>query len=479
MQTKAINHMIQPFELLDEAVKRGPNDIGLVSPTGSFTFSQMREISLSLAKNFSNRGVKPRQIVSTFLPPDQDWLSTLAIFHEAAVPVSLWGIGTISKLNVSWLVSNEPRAGVSSQQTFLIQKGFDEFQLDSADHQRTLFARPDKPMRCVLTSGTTGAPKAVIFTGDNIQARLGQLASYWADSRPELNFMGLSTTGGFFTALAALQHGYPYMAENAVNLSALERAKEYSIQVLAGSPAQIGQALKLIRENKLQFPSLVEVRVAGSLPSQKLVAAIHGELGVQVKSVYGSTEGGGVAVTMLSPGDNTSDAGALVSGVELEIQKEDGVAGQIRYRGPGVSPGYLQASDSDSNFVDGWFYPGDIGFITEEDHLVLEGRLDDLINVGGAKVNPQTLEDFANTFQGVIDSAVCLIERAPGIDEVAIMVVGERGIDLRGLDKTLRAKFSIGYPTVFSTSQVIPRNAMGKIVRLEVRNQILKDLNLS
>jgi hypothetical protein len=43
--------MIQPFELLDEAVKRSPDDIGLVSPTRSYTFSQMREVSHSLANN--------------------------------------------------------------------------------------------------------------------------------------------------------------------------------------------------------------------------------------------------------------------------------------------------------------------------------------------------------------------------------------------------------------------------------------------
>jgi acyl-coenzyme A synthetase/AMP-(fatty) acid ligase len=469
--------MIQPFELLDEAVTRGPNDIGLVSPTGSITFSQMREISRSLAKNFSNRGVKPRQIVSTFLPPDQDWLSTLAIFHEAAVPVSLWGIGTISKLNVSWFVSNEPSEGVSSQQTILIQKSFDEDRSDSADHQRTLFARPDKPMRCVLTSGTTGAPKAVIFTADNIESRLGHLASYWADNRPELNFMGLSTTGGFFTALAGLQHGYPYMAEIAVNLSALERAKEYGIQVLAGSPAQIGQALKLIREHKLQLPNLVEVRVAGSLPSQKLVSAIHDELDVQVKSVYGSTEGGGVAVTTLKPGDNTSDVGVLVPGIQLEIQQQDGVSGQIRYRGPGVSPGYLEGPDSESSFVDGWFYPGDTGFISEQNHLILHGRSDELMNFGGTKINPEKVEEQAKEFQGVIDAGVCLIEQLPGIEEVAIAVVGENGIDLRALDRFLRAKVPVGHPTVFTTSTQIPRNLMGKTVRVEVKNQILRNLN--
>ena len=471
--------MIQPFELLDEAVKRSPNDIGLVGPTRSYTFSQMREVSRSLAKNFSNRGVKPRQIVSTFLPPDQDWLSTLAIFHEAALPVSLWGIGTVSKLDVSWFVSNELRPGLPSQQTILIEKGFDIPLPNEADHQRTLFARPDKPMRYVMTSGTTGAPKAVTFTGDNIQARLNQLGSYWADSRPELNFMGLSTTGGFFTALAALQHGYPYMAEVAVNLSALERAKEYGIQVLAGSPAQIGQALTLIREHKLKFPSLVEVRVAGSLPSRKLVSAIHNDLGVQVKSVYGSTEGGGVAMTLLEPGDDPSDTGVLVPGIQLEIQKQDGVSGQIRYRGPGVSPGYLESSEFDLNFVDGWFYPGDTGFISEQNHLILQGRSDELMNVGGTKINPEKVEDLAKEFQGVIDAGVCLIERLPGIEEVAIAVVGQAGVDLRGLDRFLRDKLPVGHPTVFTTASQIPRNRMEKTIRKEVMNQILRDLKLN
>ena len=471
--------MIQPFELLDEAVKRGPNDIGLVGPTSSYTFSQMREISRSLAKDFSNRGVRPRQIVSTFLPPDQDWLSTLAVFHEAAVPVSLWGIGTISNLKVSWFVSSQLHPSVPSQQTILIADGFDKALDSSSNHQRTLFARPDKPMRCVLTSGTTGTPKAVIFTSDNIQARLGQLSSYWADSRPELNFMGLSTTGGFFTALAALQHGYPYMAEIAVNLAALERAKEYGVKVLAGSPAQIGQALKLIREHTLQLPNLVEVRVAGSLPSQKLVSAIHQDLGVQVKSVYGSTEGGGVAVTMLKPGSDTSDLGELIAGIDLQIEPDEAGSGHIKYRGPGVSSGYLDNAVDDESFAHGWFYPGDRGHIAANGHLILEGRLDEIMNVGGAKLNPAKVEDLAKQFEGVTDAGVCLIERQAGIEEVAMSVVGNAGVDLRGLDQMLRARLPIGHPTIFTSSRQIPRNRMGKIIRNELKIQVLNDLKLS
>jgi acyl-coenzyme A synthetase/AMP-(fatty) acid ligase len=330
-----------------------------------------------------------------------------------------------------------------------------------------------------MTSGTTGAPKAVTFTGDNIQARLENLSNYWADERPELNFMGLSTTGGFFTALAALRHGYPFIAEVAVNLSAIERAKDQHIQVLAGSPSQIGQAIRLIRDHKLKLPDLLEVRIAGSLPSEMLISAIQNQLGVPVKSVYGSTEGGGVAVTMLSPGQDTSVLGTFVPGIELEIEAQDGSAGQIRYRGPGVSPGYMEGTGGESNFVDGWFYPGDCGQISAGGHLILEGRADEIMNVGGTKLNPATIEDLAKQFDGVIDAAVCLIERQAGLDEVAISVVASADVDLRGLDRMLRAELPIGHPTIFTASRNIPRNRMGKIIRDELKSQITRDLRLS
>ena len=472
--------MIQPFELLEQAVMSSPNSIGMVSEARVYTFREMLDLAHGLAAKLHTRGMRPRQVVSTFLPPDLDWLSTLAIFHEAAIPVSLWGVGTVTNLNVSWFVGTSFHASVPKQQTIVL--GADYFKPELSDtprRQRTLYARPDKPMRYVMTSGTTGSPKAVTFTGGNIQARLDNLDTYWADERPELNFMGLSTTGGFFTALAALQHGYPFMAELAVNRSAIERAKEHQIQVLAGSPAQIGQALKLIRDHNLRLPKLVEVRVAGSLPSQKLISSIHDDLGVLVKSVYGSTEGGGVAVTMLSPGDDPSVLGQLVAGIELEIDTTDSSPGQIRYRGPGVSPGYMEGVGDDSSFVDGWFYPGDRGQVSAGGQLILEGRLDEVMNFGGTKLNPAKVEDLAKQFDGVIDAAVCLIERQAGIDEVAISVVGNTGVDLRGLDQMLRARLPIGHPTIFTKCLEIPRNRMGKIIRNELKSQILKDLNLS
>jgi acyl-coenzyme A synthetase/AMP-(fatty) acid ligase len=139
----------------------------------------------------------------------------------------------------------------------------------------------------------------------------------------------------------------------------------------------------------------------------------------------------------------------------------------------------MESAGDDSSFVDGWFYPGDLGHISETGHLILEGRSDELMNFGGTKLNPEKIEALAKEFAGVTDAAVCLVERVPGIEEVAIAVVGESALDLRALDQMLRAKLPIGHPTVFTRGQEIPRNRMGKVVREELKKQIVADLRLN
>jgi non-ribosomal peptide synthetase component E (peptide arylation enzyme) len=64
--------MIQPFELLENVAARYPKGVGLVSPTREFTFLEMLELSQQLAEEFSKKGVRPRHIISTFLPSALD-----------------------------------------------------------------------------------------------------------------------------------------------------------------------------------------------------------------------------------------------------------------------------------------------------------------------------------------------------------------------------------------------------------------------
>jgi len=477
--------IIQPYEFLERAAATTPAEIGLLSEGLTFTFSQMHSVSRGLAERLRDFGVKPRDVVATHLPPADDWLVTLALFHEAAVGVSLWGVGQVKELNVSWLVSHAPHPAVPRERTIIINRGtLDNLRDFQGTHPRTQYARGDKSIRHVLTSGTTGQPKVVDLTPDVMEYRLGHIGAYWTTKRPEMNFMGLSTTGGFFTALVSLQHGTPFHAAERVDKATIDHVGENQVAILAGSPNQLGLALHVITEHDLTLPDLEEVHIGGDTPTTALLAGLHDRLGVPVHNVYGSTEGGGVSLRILPPGDtlNPDNVGAPVEGMEVEIVDDHhtpvarGKQGRIRYRSPGMSPGYVVAPPGDESFLRGWFYPGDYGYLTDEGDLVLSGRADDLLNFGGSKIDSHRIEELAGAFPGVVECAAFTLERRPGITEIGLAVVAPADTDLRALDQALRKALPGRHPTVFGRVDAIPRNRMGKIIRGDLRAEVARQL---
>lgn len=210
--------------------------------------------------------------------------------------------------------------------------------------------------------------------------------------------------------------------------------------------------------------------MAGATPSRTLLRLIDDRLGVPVRSVYGSTEGGGVTARMLRADDDLADVGSALPGLELQIVDDSGepvsteIPGHVRYRGPGMTAGYFERG-AVTAFKRGWFEPGDIGTLSPDGSLVLAGRTAEIINVAGQKVNPAAVDALAQEFAGVCDAAAFGLERTNGIAELGLAVVGDADCDLRALDQLLRAKLVSGYPTTFWRVSEIPRNRMGKAER--------------
>ena len=335
-----------------------------------------------------------------------------------------------------------------------------------------------------MTSGTTGRPRGVELSVRAVEHRLANLHRYWTDARVEVNLMGLSTTGGFHTALAALQHGSPYLAVDIADDRFLRVAADARAQVLCGSPVQVGQTMRLLRDKSLTLPHLTEVRTAGALPTAALLTQVAEQLAVPVRGIYGSTEGGGVAMRMLHLGGELSNVGAPISGIELDIADENGSSaprgesGDVRYRGPGLASGYT-ADDAEQSFRDGWFFPGDRGHLTPTGTLVIEGRTSEIVNVGGVKVDPATVDAAVEGFPGVLDAGTFIIEQVPGVPELGLAVVADATCDLRALDQLLRQRLPGKHPTVFGQVSVIPRNRMGKVERARLTAEFARRLNLS
>jgi acyl-coenzyme A synthetase/AMP-(fatty) acid ligase len=156
-----------------------------------------------------------------------------------------------------------------------------------------------------------------------------------------------------------------------------------------------------------------------------------------------------------------------------------GVLGRIRARGAGFIDCYLDDDAANAAyFRDGWFYPGDIGTITVDGHVRVEGRVDDVMNFGGAKFMPHVIEGAAMACAGVKDAAVFVLPDDSGFPAPWLAIV--RGENLNEAD-IARALVIPGLPPVHVVwTDAIPRTPTGKVLRdtLEAAAQKLRSTKI-
>ena len=115
-------------------------------------------------------------------------------------------------------------------------------------------------------------------------------------------------------------------------------------------------------------------------------------------------------------------------------------------------------------FKDGYFYPGDLAYIDEAGKLVLDGRVNEVINLGGVKINPESIEKIALAQLGVLDCATFASVDASGIEQLSMAVVVDGDFNLELFTKAMEAK-SPNKPKSYVQVAEIPRNDNGKILR--------------
>jgi acyl-coenzyme A synthetase/AMP-(fatty) acid ligase len=111
-------------------------------------------------------------------------------------------------------------------------------------------------------------------------------------------------------------------------------------------------------------------------------------------------------------------------------------------------------------------YPGDVGYLRGDDLLVITGREETLLNVGGDKVNPEIVEEVLCSFPAVADSAVLNVANELGIEEIHALIVPRAALDEPELRKHCAQHLQhIFIPVRFLAVEGIPRNDMAKIER--------------
>jgi malonyl-CoA/methylmalonyl-CoA synthetase len=150
--------------------------------------------------------------------------------------------------------------------------------------------------------------------------------------------------------------------------------------------------------------------------------------------------------------------------------------GGVQIRGPSVFKGYwnLPEKTREEFTADGWFRTGDVGRFDEDGYLSIVGRAKDLIISGGFNVYPKEVELVLDAMPDIVESAVIGVPHPDFGEAVTAVVVAARGaiLDEALLIAALKTQLA-GYkvPKRVFVVEDLPRNAMGKVQKAELRRR--------
>jgi fatty-acyl-CoA synthase len=345
----------------------------------------------------------------------------------------------------------------------------------------------DDPHLIMYTAGTTGSPKGVVLTHSNC---FWQSVNGWAlgvsPNTVALVVLPLFHVGGLNGSVTPMIHVgatvlLPPKFDVADTLATMERER------VSGMVAVPAVYQMLYDHPSFEHTDLgsIEAFISGGAPlSLELIRKYHAR-GLEFRQGYGLTETS-PGVTGMGPGECLRKAGTagrpcLYVDVEV-VDAEDrplarGQAGEVRVRGPNVMAGYWNRPEETSKALrQGWFYSGDIGYLDEDSYLVLVDRKKDMIISGGENVYPAEVEKVLEQHPAVAEVAV--VGRADarwGEVPVAFVVLrkGEQASaeELVEFCSSRIARYKT--PKDVIVRQALPRNAAGKILKPELRRELV------
>jgi malonyl-CoA/methylmalonyl-CoA synthetase len=162
-----------------------------------------------------------------------------------------------------------------------------------------------------------------------------------------------------------------------------------------------------------------------------------------------------------------------VADPETLVDVAPGQEGEIWLKGPGVTPGYWRKpQDTAESFRAGWFRTGDLGRVDREGYYFLTDRLKHLIISGGENVAPKEVESAMGRSPDVMESCVVGIPHRLWGEKVVAAVVPKPGSEVNPADiKAWCARHLHPWkcPKEIIVVKELPRNAMGKVLREEVK----------
>ncbi len=248
-------------------------------------------------------------------------------------------------------------------------------------------AESGPPAVMLMTSGTTGTPKVALHDLDRLLGRIRPSSAPAMDDRWLLTYHPASFAG-MQVLLTALSSRTPLIATSRQTMSLLtDAALQNRPTHISATPTFWRSFILALGARSEELP-LQQITLGGEAVDQGILDQLRTAFpAARISHIYASTEAGALfAVKDGRAGFPAPWLAEGIDGVQLRIRDEI-----LEVLSPRAMRSYLAAASGKNTAEDGWIVTGDLVEIVE-DRVLFRGRLDDLINVGGAKVLPEQVE---------------------------------------------------------------------------------------
>ena len=411
------------------AAREHPDSIAVSDSTRSLTYSQLLAEAGNLAALLSRNGIERNDRIVIQLPNCVEFATlTVACFEIGALPVM--ALPAFRKAELEYLVSFCDAKAIAIAPEY---RGFDHAALARELKPRLIFSttpaagcvsmhEPGASSHAVgssvgdpfdvalflLSGGTTGMPKLIPRTH----------ADYLYNARASAVATGLSSESRILVALPA-EHNFPLACPGLIG-ALIVGARAYFTQTtktadlattiareqithLPCVPAIAIALLDIPQSSRAQLASLRVITVGGQRLQEPTARALRQAFpDLIVQQVFGMAEGLLCYTSLDAPEEVafTTQGRSLSAADEIRIVNSDGKdvataeVGELWCRGPYTIRGYFRAPDRNREAFsdDGFYRTGDLVRLDPSGNLLVEGRIKDLINRGGEKINAEEIE---------------------------------------------------------------------------------------
>jgi len=467
------------------------------------TYAQLNDKAGQVATGLIALGIKPGDFVGLCAPNSGDWLTFyFGVLKAGAVAVTLSALLKRDELELlinhakpRFLLTSPERlpdlAGLRGTQGLekvicaggdldlaqLMSRGTGSFK--ALDRDRTDTAA------ILYTGGTTGVPKGVMLTHENINVSAHNVA--YSERSNEND-----------RALCFLPFNHVFGQMHITNATILSGG---CLEVLPGFDLdRVLELLKAGRVTKLFCVPTVYARLlsldnlkekmgrvrycfsAAASMAEEIVRQWKERTGLTIAEGYGLTESASAVTYNHYYRHVVGSIGTVVSGVEVQIRDLEGKRlgpnqeGEICIRGHNIMKGYLNNPEAtrEAFWGEHWFRSGDIGLINDDGYVYIVDRLKDMIITGGENVYPREVEEVIYKVPEVEECAVIGVPDKEWGERVTAFIVPRPGqsVSAAELKAFLKARLSpYKVPKEFVIESDLPKSAAGKILKRELRKR--------